>query len=67
MYTSKEGIKIHADVNGSYNIIRKVFPDMCCINNHINGAEGAFTPCGVSVLHPSKVNILEHKIKTITK
>ena len=26
MYKSKNGILINADVNGSYNIVRKVFP-----------------------------------------
>ena len=27
LYRTKDGIKIHADINGSGNIIRKEFPD----------------------------------------
>lgn len=27
MYKSKEGVLINADVNGAYNIVRKVFPN----------------------------------------
>lgn len=45
MYKSKDGVLINADVNGSYNIIRKVVP-----NAFANGIEGVG-------LHPIKCNI----------
>lgn len=45
LYQSKEGILINADVNGSYNIGKKVFP-----NIFINGIEGVG-------LHPTRLNI----------
>jgi len=45
MYKSKEGILVNADVNGSYNIIRKVVP-----NAFANGIEGVG-------LHPIRVNV----------
>jgi len=45
MFVSSKGIKINADVNGSYNIIKKVFP-----NAFANGIEDA-------VVHPVKVNL----------
>lgn len=35
MFISKDGIKINADVNGSYNIMRKAIP-----NAFANGIEG---------------------------
>jgi len=37
MYKSKHGVKINADVNGSYNIMRKVVPNVFR-NNGIEGA-----------------------------
>jgi len=46
LYKSEEGILINADVNGSYNIGRKVFP--------MQYAKGVM---GVYGLHPLKVNI----------
>ncbi len=45
LYKSKNGIKFNADVNGSYNIIRKVVPDAFC-----NGIEGV-------VVHPVKITL----------
>lgn len=46
LYKSKEGIKINADVNGAYNIIKKVFPK--AIN-----ADGI----NKDLLHPKKINL----------
>lgn len=46
LFVSNEGIKINADVNGSYQIIKKVFPKAFA-----NGIEGVG-------LHPFKVNLL---------
>lgn len=43
LYKSKENVIIHADVNGSYNIIRKAFP-----NAFAKGIEGV-------VVHPNEV------------
>ncbi len=45
LYYSKIGVKFNADVNGSYNIIRKVVPDAFC-----NGIEGV-------VVHPVKITL----------
>jgi len=45
LYKSKSGVKFNADVNGSYNIIRKVVPDAFC-----NGIEGV-------VVHPVKITL----------
>ncbi|MBD2125961.1 IS200/IS605 family element transposase accessory protein TnpB [Microcoleus sp. FACHB-1] len=45
LYKSKIGVKFNADVNGSYNIIRKVFPDAFC-----NGIKGV-------VVHPVKLTL----------
>lgn len=47
LYKSKENIIIHADVNGSYNIIRKAFPDAFA-----KGIEGV-------VVHPIEVKFYE--------
>lgn len=44
LFRSNEGILINSDVNGSYNIIRKVFPDA-----FVDGIEGIH-------LHPIRVN-----------
>lgn len=38
LYTSSAGIKIHADVNGAYNIMRKAFPDAARAADGIGGA-----------------------------
>lgn len=46
LFISNEGIKINADVNGSYQIIKKVFPKAFA-----DGIEGVG-------LHPFKVNLL---------
>lgn len=46
LFISNEGIKINADVNGSYQIIKKVFPKA-----FVEGIEGVG-------LHPFKVNLL---------
>jgi len=46
LYKSLHGILINADVNGSYNIIKKVFP-----NVFTNGIEGVG-------LHPIKYNVI---------
>lgn len=46
LFVSNNGIKINADVNGSYQIIKKVFPKAFA-----NGIEGVG-------LHPFKVNLL---------
>lgn len=45
LFVSNEGIKINSDVNGSYQIMRKVFPNV--FNNGIEGAD----------LHPIRVNV----------
>lgn len=45
LYKSKIGVKFNADINGSYNIIRKVVPNAFC-----NGIEGV-------VVHPVMVSI----------
>ena len=45
LFISNNGIKINADVNGAYQIIKKVFP-----NVFLDGIEGV-------VLHPVRVNI----------
>ncbi|NES20544.1 MAG: transposase, partial [Symploca sp. SIO3E6] len=45
LYCSKIGIKFNADINGSYNIIRKVVPDAFG-----NGIEGV-------VVHPVKITL----------
>jgi len=45
LYKSKIGIKFNADINGSYNIIRKVVPDAFG-----NGIEGV-------VVHPVKITL----------
>ena len=49
LFKSAKGILINADVNGSYNIIKKVFPDV---------NEGL----GDVVVHPVKVNLRTRKI-----
>lgn len=46
LFVSNKGIKINADVNGSYQIIKKVFPKA-----FVNGIEGVG-------LHPFKVDLL---------
>lgn len=45
LYKSKIGVKFNADINGSYNIIRKVVPDAFC-----NGIKGV-------VVHPVKITL----------
>ncbi|MBW4631317.1 MAG: IS200/IS605 family accessory protein TnpB-related protein [Iphinoe sp. HA4291-MV1] len=45
MYKSQSGMLINADVNGSYNIIRKAIP-----NAFANGIEGV-------VVHPVRLNL----------
>ena len=45
LFVSNEGIKINADVNGAYQILKKVFP-----NAYNEGIEGV-------VLHPFRVNV----------
>jgi putative transposase len=45
LYKSKIGIKFNADINGSYNILRKVVPD--AFGNGIKGV----------VVHPVKVTL----------
>ena len=45
LYKSKIGVKFNADVNGSYNIIRKVVPDAFC-----DGIKGV-------VVHPVKITL----------
>lgn len=45
LYQAGDGTKINADVNGAYNIIRKLYPDK--IDNDIEG----------ELLHPQKINI----------
>ena len=39
LYVSADGIKIHADINGSANIIRKEFPDAFAKQNDISYAK----------------------------
>lgn len=48
LFVSNKGIQINADVNGAYQIIKKVFPDV--FMNRMDGIEGV-------VLHPFKVAI----------
>jgi putative transposase len=45
LFKSKNGMLINADVNGSYNILRKVFPEA-----FVNGIEGV-------AVHPYRVNL----------
>jgi len=45
LFVSNQGIKINSDVNGSYQIMRKVFPNV--FDNGIEGAD----------LHPVRVNV----------
>lgn len=45
LFVSNEGVLINADVNGAYQIMRKVFPEVCA-----EGIEGVG-------LHPIRVNI----------
>lgn len=45
LFISNKGIKINADVNGAYQIMKKVFP-----NAYSNGIKGV-------VLHPIRVNV----------
>lgn len=45
LFISSNGIKINSDVNGSYNILRKVFPKV-----FYNGIEGV-------AVHPYRVNL----------
>ena len=45
LFKSNKNVLINADVNGSYQILKKVFP-----NAYANGIEGV-------VLHPIKVNV----------
>jgi len=45
MFKSNDGTLINSDVNGSYNIIKKVFP-----NAFANGIEGV-------AVHPYRVNL----------
>ena len=45
LFISNKGIKINADVNGAYQIMKKVFP-----NAYSNGVKGV-------VLHPIRVNV----------
>ena len=46
LFISNKGIKINADVNGAYQILRKVFPKV-----NSDGIEGV-------ALHPVKVDIV---------
>ena len=45
LFISNQGIKINADVNGAYQIMKKVFPNVSA-----DGIEGV-------VLHPIRVNV----------
>lgn len=45
LFVSNKGTKINADVNGAYQILRKVFPEVSS-----DGVEGV-------ALHPVKVDI----------
>ncbi|MBW4571013.1 MAG: transposase, partial [Tolypothrix carrinoi HA7290-LM1] len=45
LYKSSCGIKFNSDINGSYNIMRKVVPNAFC-----NGIKGV-------VVHPTKVTL----------
>jgi putative transposase len=46
MFKSNNGTLINADLNGSYQIIRKAFPEAFA-----NGIEGVY-------LHPVRVNLI---------
>ena len=45
LFVSNKGTKINADVNGAYQILRKIFPEVS-----LDGVEGV-------ALHPVKVDI----------
>jgi putative transposase len=45
LFISNKGIKINSDVNGAFQIMRKVFPNMS-----INGIEGNLTPIVLNVV-----------------
>jgi len=53
MYKSKQGHKINADINGSYNIMRKALPNVFQ-NNGIEDANRAITSL---VVHPERIVI----------
>jgi len=48
LYKASNGVKINADVNGAYNIIRKAYPEK--IDNSLDNKD---------LLHPQKINIKE--------
>jgi len=39
LFKSKKGILINADVNGAYNILRKVFPNAISADGIVGGCE----------------------------
>ena len=51
MYKSKQGHKINADINGSYNIMRKALPNV--FQN--NGIEDADKTIASFVVHPERI------------
>jgi putative transposase len=51
LYKSKQGCKINADVNGSYNIMRKALPNAFTGN----GIEDANKTIGSFVVHPERI------------
>lgn len=53
MYKSKQGYKINADINGSYNIMRKALPNV--FQN--NGIEDANKAIASLVVHPERIVI----------
>jgi IS605 OrfB family transposase len=58
LFKSAEGIKVNADINGAFNIIRKVFP-LFSVNDLKYGIKDV-------AVHPLMVNPLEN-LKVITK
>lgn len=62
LYKTMCGILINADVNGSFNIMRKVFPNV--IRNNKHGIEGlAFDP--VRIKNPHELDMFLHEFACI--
>lgn len=59
LYKSKNGLLINADINGSYNIMRKVLPNV--INSNEHGIKG-FIVDPIRAKHPYKLGPLLHQL-----
>jgi len=60
MYKSKQGHKINADVNGSYNIMRKALPNVC----QNNGIEDVNKAIMSLVMHPERIVVPLRTLKS---